>query len=47
MSKAKKLWTIVAAVMTGGVTVAAYSLFGPMAEAGCMFMKGCGTGGIN
>ena len=34
MSKARKLWTIVGAVATGGAVIAAVSLAGPIAEAG-------------
>lgn len=34
MSKVRKTWTIIAAVLAGGVAIAAFSLAGPMAEAG-------------
>lgn len=37
MSKAKKTWSIIAAVLTGGVAITVYGLAAPMAEAGFSF----------
>lgn len=37
MSKVRKAWTIIAAVVAGGVAIAAFSLAGPMNEAGFSF----------
>lgn len=34
MSKVRKTWMTIAALVTGGVTIAAFSLAGPIAEAG-------------
>ena len=33
MSKITKTWTIIAAVLTGGVAIAAFSFAGPLADA--------------
>lgn len=37
MSKARKLWTIVGAVLTGGVAITVFSLAASTAEAGIKF----------
>ncbi|HSA72611.1 MAG TPA: hypothetical protein VLD84_01525 [Nitrososphaeraceae archaeon] len=36
MSKMQKTWSIIAAVVTGGVAIDVYSLAGPLAEAGAV-----------
>jgi hypothetical protein len=33
MNKITKTWTIIAAVLTGGVAIAAYTFAGPLADA--------------
>lgn len=36
MSKRQKTWSIITAVVTGGVTIGLYTLAGPLAEAGAV-----------